>query len=118
MNRIILTAALVAMTSAGAATGASAWGTSTYDIDRSQANQAARINQGVRDGSLTRREAEALKSEQARIQALESAAKRDGVITRGEYAAIRNAQENASRHIYRERHDGESRWHRWRRWWW
>lgn len=116
MTRMIATVTLAALTTLAVTTGANAWGTSSSDIDRTQANQAARINQGLRDGSLTRREAEALAAEQRRIQALESAAKRDGVVTRGEQAAIKNAQENASRHIYQERHDSESRWSRWTRW--
>jgi hypothetical protein len=113
MNRVIITTALVAMTSVGAATSASAWGSSSNDIDRTQANQAARINQGLRDGSLTRREAADLIAEQRRIQALESAAKRDGHLSRSERAEIERAQNSASRHIYQERHDSESRNRRW-----
>lgn len=132
MNRVIITTALVAMTSIGAATSASAWGwgSSSNDIDRTQANQAARINQGLRDGSLTRREAAELAAEQRRIAAMESAAKRDGHLSRAERAEIERAQSSASRHIYQERHDSESRGRRWgwnsesrdsrwgwRRWW-
>jgi uncharacterized membrane protein YebE (DUF533 family) len=116
MKRVILTAALIA----AGATAASAWGTSTPDLDRTRARQEARIREGLRDGSLTRREARGLIEEQRRIQALESAARSDGVVTRREHDAIRRAQQDASRHIYQERHDGESRWSRWgwSRWWW
>ena len=115
MKRMILTAALIA----AGATAASAWGTSNSSIDRTQANQEARIREGLRDGSLTRREAADLAAEQRRIQAMESAAKRDGAVTRSEQAAIQRAQEAAGRHIYQERHDNETRLSRWgwRRWW-
>jgi uncharacterized membrane protein YebE (DUF533 family) len=119
MNRVIATAALVTLTTLTATSSASAWGFSTPEIDSRQANQEQRIRQGLRDGSLTRYEAERLIAEQRRIQDMESAAKRDGYISRSERAAIDRAQDNASRHIYQERHDGESRHSRWgwRRWW-
>jgi uncharacterized membrane protein YebE (DUF533 family) len=112
MKRTILTLALI-VAGAGAA---NAWGTSTREIDATQANQESRIRDGIRDGSLTRREATNLIEEQRRIQTLESRAKADGVITRGEREQISRAQQNASRHIYQERHDSERRTG-WRRWW-
>ena len=114
MKRTILTIALIA---AGAG-AANAYGTSTRDIDAAQANQASRIQQGQRDGSLTRREAAQLQQEQRNIQLLESRAKADGHVSRAEHDQIRRAQDNASRHIYQERHDSERRgWGGWRRWW-
>jgi uncharacterized protein HemX len=111
MKRTILAIALV-VAGAGAA---NAYGTSTRDIDAAQANQAARIRDGIRDGSLTRSEAASLAAEQRRIQQLESRAKADGVMTRSEHDQIRRAQENASKHIYQERHDSEVS--KRRRWW-
>jgi len=111
MKRTILALVLIA---AGAGT-ANAYGTSTRDIDAAQANEAARIRAGIRDGSLTRREAAGLEAEQRRIQQLESRAKADGHFSRAEHDQIRRAQQNASRHIYQERHDSEKRG--WRRWW-
>jgi uncharacterized membrane protein YebE (DUF533 family) len=119
MNRVIATAALVTLTTLTATSSAFAWGSSTREIDSRQANQEQRIRQGLRDGSLTRYEAERLIAEQRRIQAMESAATRDGRITAAERAAIGRAQDQASRHIYQERHDGETRYSRWgwRRWW-
>jgi uncharacterized membrane protein YebE (DUF533 family) len=114
MKRIILTIAMIA---AGAG-AANAYGSSTRDIDATQANQERRINQGLRDGSLTRREAAGLVQEQRNIQQLESRAKADGHISRSEHDQIRRAQDNASRHIYQERHDSETRGRTgWRRWW-
>ena len=87
-------------------------------IDRRQANQASRIEQGLRSGQLTRHEAARLKAEQDRIAAMERAAKRDGYLSPAERARINAAQNHASRHIYAEKHDGQNRWSwfGWRRW--
>ncbi len=112
MKRTVLALVMIA---AGAG-AANAYGTSTRDIDAAQAREAARIHQGVRDGSLTRREAAGLQAEQRRIEHLESRAKADGHVSRSEHDQIRRAQESASRHIYQERHDSETR--RNRRWGW
>lgn len=128
MKRLLITAALVA-----AVPGlAQAYGTSTREVDKRQLNQEIRIQQGLRDGSLTRSEAARLKAEQERIQRLENEAKRDGYISAAERERLRRAQNDASRHIYQERHDYDSRnskrrWWSWnayrheersRRWWW
>lgn len=109
MKRTILSIALIA----AGATAANAWGTSSRDIDRTEANQASRIRDGVISGSLTRAETRNLVGEQRRIEQMETAARRDGVVTRAERDAIRRAQADASRDIYREKHDGERRWWRW-----
>lgn len=89
-------------------------------IDRRQYNQESRINQGVRSGQITREEYRRLENEQARIRQMEAAAKRDGHVTRSERARIEHAQDHASRHIYQEKHDRDSRWSHWwhRRHWW
>lgn len=113
----ILTSGLVAV--AVLATAGSAFAGSSYDnkriIDQREANQEQRIRSGIRDGSLTRREARALENEQRHIRELERRALADGRIDSREAAEIRRAQDNASRHIYNERHDSERRH---RRWWW
>ena len=108
----ILTATMLAATATLAVTPASA-----DVIDRRQHNQQHRIEQGVRSGQITRHEYHRLQSQQAHIAALERRAERDGHVDRRERAQIRHAQNHASRHIYVEKHDGQSRWNRWRRWW-
>ena len=110
-SKIILAAAALA------ATALTTLPASADEIDRRQANQISRIQQGLRDGSLTRSEASRLIEEQKRIAEMERRAERDGKVTRQEKAALDRAQDNASRHIYQERHDNESRWSRWRRNW-
>ncbi len=111
MKRTILAIALIA---AGAG-AANAYGSSTRDIDAAQAREAARIQQGVRSGALTRSEAAQLKNEQRRIEQMESRAKADGHISRSEHDQIRAAQVRANQHITRESTDNERRG--WRRWW-
>jgi hypothetical protein len=87
-------------------------------IDRREYSQEKRIQQGVRNGSLTRYEYQRLEAEQARIRGLEARARRDGIITPYERYELRRAQDEASRHIRRERHDADRRsYPYWRRWW-
>jgi hypothetical protein len=122
MKRTLLTLGLIA----AGASAANAYHPSANGIDRRQWGQERRIEQGLRDGSLTRREYWRLKQEQRRIRDLENWAWRDGYLTPDERYQLRRAQRGASRQIYRDRHDGEHRgWRhwaghdwRWRRWWW
>lgn len=83
-------------------------------IDRTQAWQQQEIEQGRRNGSLTRREYAALQAEQARITEMERRAKADGYVNRREFNEIRDAQRDAQNHIYVESHDRQVNW--WRRW--
>ena len=93
---------------------------STRNIDARQANQEHRIQQGLRSGDLTRSEYHRLEGQQARIHQMERQAKSDGYVSAAERARIRQAQNEASRHIYQEKHDSERRgqhhhrpWYRW-----
>jgi hypothetical protein len=108
----ILTSTLVAASASIFVTPASADMT-----DWRQYKQQQRIEQGVRSGQITRHEYHRLQGEQARIAEIERRAKRDGYVDPWERAQIRQAQNHASRRIYVEKHDGDSRWNRWRRWW-
>jgi hypothetical protein len=97
------------------------WGggaTYTPRIDSEQARQRSRIEDGRRSGQLNRWEYERLSAQQDRISAMERRAKADGVVTPWERRAIREAQHGASRSIWHEKHDGDSRWTRWHRRWW
>jgi len=87
-------------------------------IDQRQFNQEMRIQQGVRTGEITRHEYHRLQTEQARIRQMERQAKADGYVSAAERSRINAAQTTASRHIYQEKHDGQSRsqhrpWWRW-----
>lgn len=80
-------------------------------IDQRQANQEKRIDQGVASGQLNEREANRLNKQQEHINKVEDKAKADGVVTKGERARIDHAQDRASRHIAREKHDRQGKRH-------
>ncbi len=71
-----------------------------------QARQHARIHQGVQGGALTPGEAKALRREQRGVERLRERALADGQIGPREGAALDNAQDQASRDIYRLKHNG------------
>ena len=77
----------------------------TPGIDKRQANQQQRIDQGVKSGELTSREAARLEKGQERVQAMEDKAKADGKVTAKERARLQKAENTQSRHIAREKHD-------------
>jgi len=77
----------------------------TPGIDRRQANQERRIEQGVKSGQITPREAARLEKGQARVERMEARAKEDGKVTKQERARIQHAENVQSRRIAREAHD-------------
>jgi hypothetical protein len=79
-------------------------------INGRQANQHARIHQGVHDGSLTYREAARLGREQRAIAREGAYFRRDGVLGPWERAKLQHDLNRASRHIYIERHDAQRRY--------
>lgn len=80
----------------------------TPRVDAHQASQAGRIQQGVANGSLTRKEAARLRAEQRGIRAEERAFKADGVVTHAERQQLRQDQRQASRHIYKKKHNART----------
>ena len=78
-------------------------------IDQRQANQERRIDQGIASGQLNEREANRLNKQQGHINKMEDRAKSDGVMTKKERARIGAAQNRASRHIVREKHDRQGK---------
>ncbi|WP_210520475.1 hypothetical protein [Hymenobacter terricola] len=83
--------------------------TATPGINARERNERARIHQGVASGELTRPEAARLKGREAEIRQDKRAAKADGVVTRDERHDIRKDESQASRAIYRQKHDGQAR---------
>lgn len=69
--------------------------------------QQQRIEQGLRDGSLTVQEAAALQRGEARISRMESRALSDGTLSDAERRQIAEAQNRQSRAIERERSDNQ-----------
>ncbi|MBL8299268.1 MAG: hypothetical protein JNN30_13095 [Rhodanobacteraceae bacterium] len=81
----------------------------TPAVDQRQADQRARINQGVASDELTRREAVHLRAEQAHIRQQEREAKADGVVTRRERRQLQRELDRSSAHIYEQKHDTQQR---------
>jgi peptidoglycan hydrolase CwlO-like protein len=100
--------AIAAVLSFGAI-AASAQTAETPRIDARQAKQEQRIDQGIASGELTKREARRLNHQQNVIDKAEDKAKADGVVTGKERKALTRAQNNASKRIYRQKHDAQER---------
>ena len=83
--------------------------------DQRQANQDQRIDQGVASGQLNEREANRLNRlnrQQEHVNKMEARAKSDGAMTKRERARVGAAQNRASHHIAREKHDRQGKSHR------
>jgi lactam utilization protein B len=78
-------------------------------VNARQHNQRARIQQGVKSGELTRRETRKVVEEQRDVRQLERAYKSDGTLTARERADLHHEQNQASRDIYRQKHDAQDR---------
>lgn len=70
--------------------------------------QHDRIQQGVRSGELTTREAVRLHDEQLRVREAAQAARADGSVSEAERAALKAQRDRASANIYLQKHDGQS----------
>ncbi len=79
--------------------------TATPNLDRRIANQEARIEQGVRSGSLTRREAARLRKDEAALRRHLEIARSDGVVTKRERAALQREADRMDRRIARQKHN-------------
>jgi hypothetical protein len=78
-------------------------------VNARQHNQRDRIQQGVKSGELTRREAGRLVHEQRDVRQLEREYKSDGTLTGVERRDLHQEQNEASRHIYNQKHDEQDR---------
>lgn len=81
----------------------------TPSVDRREHRQQTRINRGVKSGSLTKREAARLQTQQTRTRRLEAKAKSDGKVTVKERARLQSRENKTSRRIYRQKHDAQKR---------
>lgn len=79
-------------------------------INRREYREQQRINQGIRSGELTRREAARLEAGLARIRINERFARMSGGgISPRERARLDRELNRESRGIYRQKHDGQDR---------
>jgi len=108
MKKLLLAVSGIALCMAGTAFADA----ETPVIDQRQMNQEQRIDQGIASGQLNEREAHRLNKQQEHVNKMEDRAKSDGVMTKRERARIGAAQNRASRHIAREKHDRQGNRHR------
>jgi hypothetical protein len=78
-------------------------------VNARQQGEPARIAQGVRSGQLTKAEATGLRQEQRAIRTEERAYKADGKLTAAERKDLHQDLQQASKDIYQEKHDAETR---------
>ena len=71
-------------------------------------NQQERIEQGLKSGALTTREAGRLEAGQQRIDRMEARDLKDGQLSAGEQLRLDKAQSAASADIYRQKHDAQT----------
>jgi Skp family chaperone for outer membrane proteins len=77
----------------------------TPKVDARQANQEARIQQGVQSGSLTGKEASKLEKGQDKVAQKEAKAKADGKVTKKERAKLAKSQDKQGKKIAKQKHD-------------
>ena len=76
-------------------------------VDQREANQDARISQGVASGQLNQKEATRLEKGQMHVNNLENRAAADGKVTKREARHLEKAQDRQSRRIHRQKHDAQ-----------
>ncbi|HMK42674.1 MAG TPA: hypothetical protein VK445_00895 [Dissulfurispiraceae bacterium] len=80
-------------------------GTDDPGIQQREINQQKRIDQGIKSGQLSPREAGKLETQQAKIKQDESRMKSDGKLTKKERAKLTREQNRASKNIYKKKHN-------------
>jgi CRISPR/Cas system-associated endoribonuclease Cas2 len=78
---------------------------STPRVDQRQANQEARIQQGVKSGELTPKEAAKLEKGQDKVEKMENKAVADGKVTPKEQAKLERAQNKQSKKIAKKKNN-------------
>ncbi len=77
------------------------------EVDARQANQARRIEHGIKNGSLTPDEVSKLEAQQKSIADMEAKFEGDGKLSRSECKQLNQELNTASRCIFAEKHDTE-----------
>lgn len=83
--------------------------TQMQDAVQRNVNQEARINQGVKSGELTTREAGQLEQGQARTSHAQANAAADGRMSTKEAAHVQRTENRQSHRIHRQKHDSQAR---------
>jgi hypothetical protein len=99
------TTGLFLVMTASAFAGKGAGKADTSHLDKREANQEKRIQQGVKSGALTSQEASALVSAENKLKADEAAAKADGKVTKQERAVLKTEANSVSSSIHQLKHN-------------
>jgi len=99
MNRTTLLAALLM------GSGAAAFAQTPANTVQRDINQDQRIEQGLKSGALSTKEATSLEREESRVDQMQSKALKDGKLTPAEQAKLNQAQNKVSRDIYADKHN-------------
>ena len=80
----------------------------TPNLDKREALQQQRIDQGVASGQLNARETNRLDKREAKLAADEAAAKADGKVNRAERRKLQREANRDSAAIHRQKHDKQT----------
>ena len=81
------------------------------NINRREDSQRVRIQEGIRSGKLTKKEAARLINQQNRIEVYETRSRMDdGRLDRQERRRLNRMLDRSSHNIYREKHDSQHRY--------
>jgi Skp family chaperone for outer membrane proteins len=82
--------------------------TATPNLDKREANQQKRIDQGVASGQLTAKETNRLDKREAKLAADEAAVKADGKLTPAERRKLQREANRDSKAIYKLKHNKQT----------
>lgn len=99
--------AVLALSVGGLAMAQTPTAPATPKLDQREANQQARIDQGVASGQLTAKETNRLDKREAKLNADEAAAKADGKLTRAERRKLHREANRDSKAIHKQKHDAQ-----------
>ncbi len=80
----------------------------TPNLDKREANQQKRIDQGVASGQLTAKETNRLDKREAKLAADEAAAKSDGKVTPAERKKLQREANRDSQVIHKQKHNKQT----------
>ena len=79
----------------------------SVSVSAQTVQQNKRIQHGVVNGELTKKETRQLKKQQKKLKRIKRKAMKDGVVTPKEQARIQKQEAKLNRNIYRQKHDGQ-----------
>jgi hypothetical protein len=107
LNAVIAALSLLVAGAAMAQTPPAKDPAATPGLDKREATQQKRIDQGVASGQLNAKETNRLDKREAKLAADETAAKADGKVTKAERAKLHREANRDSKAIHKQKHDAQ-----------